>query len=585
MPQDADIRHWQRPPVFLPTSEQKRLAKRFNVSPLIIHLLKLRNISEADEIDGFLHPSLAALPAPWTMKDMERAVALVLATIKARGEIVIWGDYDVDGITSTCLLVKFFKKIGIQTSWKIPDRFSEGYGLNRRGIEDISSRIQSDSPLLITVDCGISNHAEIRRAKELGFNVIVTDHHEPPEDPVQADAILDTKQEGCTFIAKDLAGVGTAFYLAAGIRSQLQSEDYFRNGKEIPNLKLFLDFVAIGTIADMVPLSGVNRILIKAGFEVLSAPLNVGISALLRSSDISAGAITSDDIAFQVAPKINAAGRMGKVDMAMDLLLCDDVNTACQLADRLTKLNVKRKKICKDILETTLDIYPSTLIFNNNCIVLSGDFHQGVIGIVASQLVNRYDLPVILFAHDTSKQGRAVLKGSGRSIPGVNLFGILRQCERFLLTFGGHAMAAGMSLFEENLELFKSRFSEILAEEMLKREKSEKFIVDAEFSIDQLFEEGVVEQLQMLEPFGVGNKRPVFSDSNTSIYNCQSFGHNGDHLRLFFRCRYSNRQGVGFNLGHRRDLLREQAVCRVIYSPVMNRYKNSVTWKVRLLDI
>lgn len=146
-------------------------------------------------------------------------------------------------------------------------------------------------------------------------------------------------------------------------------------------------------------------------------------------------------------------------------------------------------------------------------------------------------------------------------------------------------MAAGMSLFEENLELFKSRFSEILAEEMLKKEKSEKFIVDAEFSIDQLFEEGVVEQLQMLEPFGVGNKRPVFSDSNTSIYNCQSIGHNGDHLRLFFRCRYSNRQGVGFNLGHRRDLLREQAVCHVIYSPVMNRYKNSVTWEVRLLDI
>ena len=585
MTKDTDTHHWQRPQVFSPTEEHKRLAKRFNVSPLIIHLLKLRNISEVEDINGFLNPSLAALPAPSTMKDMERAVSLVLATIKSHGDIVIWGDYDVDGITSTCLLVKFFKKIGIQASWKIPDRFSEGYGLNSRGIEDIRSRIQTEDPLLITVDCGISNHAEIRRAKELGFNVIVTDHHEPPEDLVQADAILDTKQEGCTFITKDLAGVGMAFYLAAGIRSRLQSEGYFKNGKEAPNLKYFLDYVAIGTIADMVPLSGINRILVKAGFEVLSSPLNIGISALLRSSDIGVGTITSDDIAFQVAPKINAAGRMGKVDMAMELLLCDDANAACRLANRLTELNVNRKKICRDILETTLNIHHSKLIFNNNCIILSGDFHQGVIGIVASQLVNRYNLPVVLFAHDTSKQGRAVLKGSGRSIPGVNLFGVLRKCDRFLLKFGGHAMAAGLSLFEENLELFKRRFSEILEEEILNKEKTEKFFVDAEFSIDQLFEEGVIEQLQRLEPFGVGNKRPVFSDSNTRIYDCHSIGHNGDHLRLFFRCKYSNRQGMGFNLGHRRDLLREQAVCHVIYSPVINRYKNSVTWEIRLFDI
>ena len=585
MIQDTDIHHWQRPPAFSPTEEQERLAKRFEVSPLIIHLLKLRNISEIDDIEGFLHPSLAALPAPTTMKDMERAVSLVLETIKAHGEIVIWGDYDVDGITSTCLLVNFFKKIGIQSIWKIPDRFSEGYGLNSRGIEEIRSRIQTEGPLLITVDCGISNHAEVRRAKELGFNVIVTDHHEPPEDPVPADAILDTKQEGCHFITKDLAGVGTAFYLAAGIRSRLQSEGYFRDGKDAPNLKQFLDFVAIGTIADMVPLSGINRILVKAGFEILSSPLSVGISALLRASDISAGTITSDDIAFQIAPKINAAGRMGKVDMAMDLLLCEDANTACKLAERLTELNSKRKKICKDILEKTLDIYPSRLIFNKNCIILSGDFHQGVIGIVASQLVNRYNIPVLLFAHDTSKQGRSVLKGSGRSIPGVNLFGILQQCDRFLLKFGGHAMAAGMSLFEENLELFKDRFSGILKEEILKKEKSERFSVDAELSLDQLFTKGVIEQLQNLEPFGVGNKRPIFSDSNSSIYDCQSIGRNGDHLRLFFRCKYSNRQGMGFNLGHRKDFLQEQTVCRVIYSPVINRYKNSVTWEIRLFDI
>ena len=581
----TDIQNWQWPPVFSSTGEQKRLAQKFNISPLIIHLLEMRNISGNDEIDRFLNPSLASLPDPSTMNGMDTAVSLVLKTIKAHAEIVIWGDYDVDGITATCLLVKFFKKIGIHARWYIPDRFTEGYGLNSKGIEKIRSDIQTDCPLLITVDCGISNHTEIQKAKELGFNVIVTDHHEPPEDSVKADAILNVKQECCKFITQDIAGVGTAFYLAAGIRSRLHSERYFKNTDETPNLKLFLDLVAIGTIADMVPLSWVNRILVKAGFEVLSASSNIGISALLRSSDIGAGTMTSDDIAFQIAPKINAAGRMGKVDTAMELLLCDDENTACRLANRLTDLNSKRKKICKNILESTLDIHHNRLIFNNNCIILSGDFHQGVIGIVASQLANRYNLPVILFAHDTSKYGKKVLKGSGRSISGVNLVNVLRQCDRFLLKFGGHTMAAGMSLFEENFEIFRGRFSEVLEEEMVNKQKSDQYTIDAEFSIDQLFEEKVVEQLYRLEPYGVGNKRPVFSDPTAYIYDCYSVGHNGDHLKLFFRCKYSNRQGMGFNLGHHRELLQEQSVHRVIYSPVLNRYKNTVAWEVRLFDI
>ncbi len=585
MIQDTEIRHWQRPLQFSPTAEQNHLAQKFNVHPLIIHLLELRNIAGSNEIERFLNPSLAFLPDPFSMKDMDTAVSLVSKAIKAHAEIVIWGDYDVDGMTATCLLVKFFKKIGIHARWNIPDRFSEGYGLNSKGIEAIRSDIQTDLPLLITVDCGISNHAEIQRAKELGFNVIITDHHEPPEISVHADAILNVKQECCTFITQDLAGVGTAFYLAAGIRSRLNSEGYFRDGEGAPNLKQFLDYVSIGTIADMVPLSWINRILVKAGFEVLSVCPRRGISALLRSSNIGAGTITSDDIAFQVAPKINAAGRMGKVDIAMDLLLCDDENKASELAGKLTELNSKRKKICRDILESTLDIDPNRLILNNNCIIISGDFHQGVIGIVASQLANRYNFPAILFTHDTSKYGKSVLKGSGRSIPGIDLFAVLCQCDRFLLKYGGHSMAAGMSLFEENLEIFKNRFSGILKEEMVKKQKSDQFIIDAEFSIENLFEEGVVEQLQTLEPFGIGNRRPVFSDAKAFIYDCRSLGHNGDHLRLSFRCKYSNRQGMGFNLGHRKELLREQSVHHTIYTPSLNRYRNTVSWEVRLLDI
>lgn len=580
-----NLQHWQKPPHFSPTLEQKKLAQQFNVAPLIIYLLELRNISGADAIELFLNPNLAYLPDPFTIKDMDVAVSLVSDAIKTKREIVIWGDYDVDGVTSTCLLVNFFKKIGINVRWKIPDRFSEGYGLNIKGIEEIHLGIHGNSPLLITVDCGISSHAEIKRAKDLGFYTIVTDHHEPPEHPVKADAILNVKQHDCRFIDKHLAGVGMAFYLVIGIRSRLKHEGYFENVDDIPNLKQFLDLVAIGTIADMVSLTGINRILVKAGLEVLSTSTNIGVSALLKASDICNGIIVSDDIVFQVAPKINAAGRMETADMAMSLLLCDDEHTACQLAKNLTDLNEKRKKTCANILESTLNINDKLLIYNNNCILVANDFHQGVIGIVASQLVNKYNLPVILFTHGIPINGRTVLKGSGRSISGVNIFEILQQCDRLLLKFGGHAMAAGLSLFEENFELFRSRFSQILSETIFDKQKREQFVIDVDFPIDQLFENGIVEQLQRLEPFGTGNKKPIFSDSKALVYDCHPIGHNGDHLKVAFRCKYSNRKGIGFNLGNRRELLQSQVSNHVIYTPALNRFKNSTSWEVRLLDI
>jgi single-stranded-DNA-specific exonuclease len=581
----VNLQHWRKPPQFSPTIEQKNLAQLFDVNPLIIYLLELRNISGADAIELFLNPNLADLPDPFTIKDMDKAVGLVSDAIKTRSKIVIWGDYDVDGVTSTSLLVNFFKKIGVDVRWKIPDRFSEGYGLNIRGIEEIRSNIQDDLPLLITVDCGISNHAEIRRAKDLGFNIIVTDHHEPPENSVKADAILNVKQPGCNFIDKNLAGVGVAFYLAAGIRSRLRQEGYFENIDSIPNLKLFLDLVAIGTIADMVSLTGINRILVKAGLEVLSSSSNIGISALLKESDICNGIILSDDIVFQVAPKINAAGRMKTADIAMNLLLCSDVNMAVQLAKDLTNLNEKRKKTCLDTIESTLSINVNTLIHNNNCIILAGDFHQGVMGIAASQLVNKYNLPVILFTYGSPINGRSVLKGSGRSVSDVNIFEIIKQCDRFLLKFGGHAMAAGISLFEENFNYFKNRFSEVLADTLFKQQKGVQFIVDTNFPIDRLFENGIVEQLLRLEPFGTGNRKPIFSDSTVLINDSHTIGYNGDHLKVIFRGKYSNRKGIGFNLGNRRELLQTQRSNQIIYTPALNRFKNSASWEVRLLDI
>ncbi len=567
------------------SKEQERLAKELKVHPLIIHLLVLRGIETDEAIECFLNPSLANLPEPQSIKGMKESVLLIEEALSNNSEILIWGDYDVDGITATCLLVQFFKKIEKEVNWYIPDRFLEGYGLNSKTLSEFRSKIQGDFPLLITVDCGISNHREISAAKNLGFKVIVTDHHEPPENMVDAHAVINVKQKGCGFPDTNLAGVGTAFYLAAGVRSSLTEKGFFRNKECIPNLKQFLDYVAIGTIADMVPLTGPNRILVKAGFESLATNSKIGLSALLKSSDIHPGIITSDDISFQIAPKINAAGRLGKVDAATNLLLCEEHKIASQLANKLTDFNNRRKKICEDILETTLGLDSKRLVTNDNCIVLSGEYHSGVVGIVASQLVNIHHLPTIIFAPDPACSDKNTLKGSGRSIPGVDLLGVLRCCERYLLKYGGHTMAAGMSLLKENFSIFKEQFSSCLSEVIGEECKEHPLSIDAEISIEKVFDKTFLNQLNRLEPFGVGNPRPVFSDTNACIYDYQLVGRKSDHLKIYFRGQYANCQGVGFNLGHRCKTLQEKRKHTIIYSPTLNRYRTNLNWEVRLIDI
>jgi single-stranded-DNA-specific exonuclease len=580
-----DNHFWQSPKSFIPTGEQEKLAKKFRIDSRILHLLSLRGVEGEGAISEFVQPSLAMLPDPFTMKDMQKAVLLVSEAIKNDSAICIWGDYDVDGITGTCLLVNFFKQLDVKATYYIPDRFIEGYGLNSRGIERLRAAVPSANPLLITVDCGITNPDETKRAKELGFQMIITDHHLPQDKILDADAVLNVKQSDCPFPDKNLAGVGTAFYLAAGIRSYLQRQEFFSGERQAPNLKQFLDLVAIGTIADMVPLTGLNRILVRSGFEVLAGPTQTGVSALLRSSDITTNMLVSDDIAFQIAPKINAAGRMGKTEAALDLLLCTDANKAATLANQLAGLNNKRKKLCADTLEYTLNIAKNKLKSDDKCIVLSGDYHQGVIGIVASQLSQLYQLPTILFTHDLSQKERNILKGSGRSVPGIDLFGVLRQCERYLLHFGGHPMAAGLSILEENLAKFSEYFAELMHEATTNRKLENAYQIDMELSLEKFFEKRIPEQINLLEPYGVGNKRPVFIDPDVQIYDYKLLGSRGDHIKLFFQCKYSNRQGMGFNLGHKKDILKEPGKRRIIYSPSLNRYKNRTSWEVRVLDI
>ncbi|MCP3931652.1 MAG: single-stranded-DNA-specific exonuclease RecJ [Bacteroidetes bacterium] len=569
---------------YIPTQNQKEIALALNLDPLIIHLAELRKYKGIDSISAFLFPSLTELPDPFDMSDMKKAVSLVFRAMKMKSEILIWGDYDVDGITGTCLLIRFFKSIGVKVKHYIPDRFADGYGLNCSALKIFRNDISSEDPLLITVDCGISNHREILYAKKLGYKVIVTDHHEPGKEKLVADATLNPKKRDCSFPAKNIAGVGVAFYLAAGIRAICEDDGYFNATIKKPNLKNFLDFVAIGTIADIVPLLGTNRVLVRAGFESLLKESKPGIQALLHSCGINGQIITADDISFQLAPKINAAGRMGNAALAVELLLCDEPIKAKKLANKLSRINQKRKITCQENLERALDIPENRLIYCDNCIILKGDFHLGVVGIVASQLAEKKGLPTVLLTETVDMSGEVLLKGSGRSDGVTDLFECLSSCKELLVKFGGHKMAAGLSLKKENFGEFRKKLSDTIADNY-KNLRENKQIENVTIDIEKIFDRDILKQYILLEPFGEGNRQPHFCIENPVLCKSSLIGKGSEHLKIVFRGKYENHEGVGFGLGHKRSQLSEKESNKIIFTPMLNRFKDNTNWKVKVIDI
>ena len=322
-----------------------RLSDGTIIDPLIEKILTRRNITGQKAVRAFLHPKLQDLPTPFQMKDMEIAVTVLEEGIKRDVPILIIGDYDVDGTTATALLMLFFREIGCTANYYIPNRLSEGYGLHEESLRKLAAGKEKTEKILITVDNGIGAHGAVRLAGELGYHTIVTDHHTPPDTRVPADAVLNPKQEDRNFTDKNLAGVGVAFYLAMGLRSHLSKVGFFRERRGTPNLKSLMDLVAVGTVADMVPLSGINRTLVKAGMETLALKTNYGLTELCKQTSIDCSYIRSEDISFQLAPKINAAGRLGKADRAVGLFLAQSKTEASEIASELIRNNERRKNI------------------------------------------------------------------------------------------------------------------------------------------------------------------------------------------------------------------------------------------------
>ena len=521
------IKKWQ----IYETDSQKvqELIDKYNLNLLLATILVNRNILETENLDKFLKPTRNDFHDPFLMPDMKIAVERILKAIENKEKIIIYGDYDADGITSITVLKSFFKDIGVEVSSYIPNRLEEGYGLNKPAVKKI---VDDKYNLMITVDCGISAIEEIDYANSLGIETIVTDHHEVGEKLPNALAIVDAKRKDNMYPCRDLAGVGVVFKLiqALSIKLNLKEESYLK----------YLDIVCIGTISDIVPLVDENRVIAKLGLMLVNQTKNLGLKSLLMSSGYKK--IDSTTISFGVAPRINACGRMGHAEEALKLFLSNNINEVQELTKKLNDYNVKRQDIEKRIYEEAVKQIEEKNLSKNNTIIVAGEnWHHGVIGIVASKITEMYFKPSILLCNEEDES-----KGSGRSIPGFDLHDALMKCLDHIEKFGGHSMAIGITIKKSELE----QFSQSL-ENVAKEEHTEEIVpivqIDAKISLSDINKE-MVESLNQLEPFGEGNKMPIFVIKNLKIDSIRALTE-GKHLKLTLREGNNMVNAIGFNMG------------------------------------
>ena len=520
------------------TNEEKveELQEKYKLNRLLSTLLTNRGITKEAEITKFLNPKRSDFYDPFGMPEMEKAVERILKAIENKEQIIIYGDYDVDGITSVTVLKSFLEERGIQVNVYIPNRLNEGYGLNKTAVEEI---VKQGNKLMITVDCGITAVEEVEYAKTFGIETIVTDHHEPAEELPKAIAVVDAKRKDNKYECRNLAGVGVVFKLiqALSIKLGLDPKEYLK----------YLDIVCVGTISDIVPLTDENRVIVKLGLKLVEQTKNLGLKEILQSCGYSK--INSTTISFGVAPRINACGRMGHQEEALNLLLSKEGNEVKELTQKINEYNKTRQEIEKNIYNEAVEQIEKEGLDTKNTIVVSGKgWHHGVIGIVSSKITELYFKPSILLCEEDGE-----CKGSGRSIPGFDLHEALMECNDTIDKFGGHAMAVGININKEKVEEFKEEF-----EKIAKEKEVYKIIpilnLDAEIKLDDVNKE-MVDSLKELEPFGEANKMPIFAFRNLKIDSIRSLS-DGKHLRLSVKDNKNIINAIGFNMGALADTYR-----------------------------
>jgi single-stranded-DNA-specific exonuclease len=520
---------WQ---IFEPDKNKiEEIKNKYKVNQLLATILANRNILKEEDIRLFLNPTRNDFYNPFLITDMDIAVNRIIKAIENKENITIYGDYDVDGITSITVLKSFLNDIGVETNTYIPNRLIEGYGLNKEAIDKISKK---GCNLMITVDCGISAIEEIEYANSLGIETIITDHHEAGNEIPKAIAVIDNKRKDSKYPFRELAGVGVVFKLiqAIGITLKLKEESYLK----------YLDIVCIGTISDIVPLVDENRVIAKLGLLLVAQTKNIGLRSIINSSGYNK--IDSNAISFGVAPRINACGRMGKAEEALELFLSKDKNEVNELTNKLNEHNRKRQETEKTIFENAVEKIKEEHLDENKAIIVGGEnWHHGVIGIVSSKITEMYFKPSILFSFEEDGIG----KGSGRSIPGFDLHEALMKCSDTIEKFGGHSMAVGITVKKDNLEKFKKEFEQIATQS-----KIDEIIpiinIDAKVDLSDIDKE-MVESLKQLEPFGEANKMPVFAFKNLKIDSIRALSE-GKHLKLTLKDNNYIINAIGFNIGY-----------------------------------
>ncbi len=547
------------------------LAADLGVSPTFARLLASRGFTDAQEVRDFMRPTLARLLDPFLMRDMDLAVARIWEAIERQETILVYGDYDVDGITSTSLLSGALETLGGKVIYFIPDRIRDGYGLSMRGVELARKR---RTQLIVTADCGITATAEVLRAKEHGMEVIVTDHHEPLGELPEAVAVLNPKRRDCSYPFKDLSGVGVVFKLVQGL--QASRPDAFPAGY----VEGSLDLVALGTIADVVPLVGENRVFAKIGLEQLHESHRPGITALKEVAGLSGRRIESGHVAYILAPRINAAGRLGNAESGVRLLHSTEAREAMSIAESLEEDNTNRKKIDESTLEDALELLRRIGPELPPAIVLwSERWHPGVLGIVASRLMERFHRPTILIASDEDEG-----KGSGRSIKGFDVCQALTECREFLVGFGGHSYAAGLTIRAEHLEAFRARFCEVVASRLRPDDYVPKLAIDGTIPLEEC-DENLVRALELLSPFGIGNAEPLFVAEDVSL-GAPPMVVSKNHLKMSVRQNGREIDCIGFGLGYLAGPLRsESGRLSVAFVPTINVWQNRSRLQLKLRDI
>ncbi len=544
----------------------EEISSKYNLNKLISTILANRNITTEEEIRLFLSPTRKDFHNPFLIKDMEKSVERIIKAIENNEKVTIYGDYDVDGITSITVLKSFLKDRGLETSQYIPNRLNEGYGLNNNAIEKIK---QQGCDLMITVDCGISAINEINYASSLGIETIITDHHEPGNEIPKAFAVIDNKRKDSKYPFRELAGVGVVFKLiqAIGIKLGLKEEEYLK----------YLDIVCVGTISDIVPLVDENRVIAKLGLMLIRQTRNIGLRSIIDTSGYTK--IDSNSISFGIAPRINACGRMGKAEDALELFLSKNYNEVSELAKKLNDYNKLRQDTEKEIYENAIKQIEQNKLDKNNSIIVGGhNWHHGVIGIVSSKITEMYFKPSILLSFEEDGIGT----GSGRSIPGFDLHEALTKCLGSVEKFGGHSMAVGLTVKREKFEEFKKEFEQIAT----KSNVSEIIpVINIDAKIDfSAINKDMVESLKQLEPFGEGNKMPVFVFKNLKIDSIRALSE-GKHLKLTLKEGSTVVNAIGFNIGNLADEYRIGDKIDVVGVLEVNNFNGVESLQINIKDI